>query len=139
MKYLSIDGWRQAQLYSSWQCSIMRFQHRVMPAARLSVVFVQVNLVGKAQTSYLPGVLVPEVNAGGAAELAGFKAGDIILRVGDYEVPATNRQVRFCWTSLSHQQWHQGHSSSSSGSSTVYIMTCGMQGVGAWRAATMCQ
>lgn len=53
----------------------------------------QVNLVGKAQTSYLPGVLVPEVNAGGAAELAGFKAGDIILRVGDYEVAATSKQV----------------------------------------------
>jgi S1-C subfamily serine protease len=70
-------------------------EHLVLPAALLSVVFVQVNLVGKAQTSYLPGVLVPEVNAGGAAELAGFKPGDVILRVGDYEVPATNRQVRF--------------------------------------------
>lgn len=49
--------------------------------------------MGKAQTSYLPGVLVPEVNAGGAAEQAGFKAGDIILRVGNYEVAANNKQV----------------------------------------------
>jgi S1-C subfamily serine protease len=54
---------------------------------------VQVNLVGKAQTSYLPGVLIPEVNAGGAAALAGLKSGDIILRVGDFEVPASNKQV----------------------------------------------
>jgi S1-C subfamily serine protease len=59
----------------------------------LAISFTQVNLVGKAQTSYLPGVLVPEVNAGGAAQLAGFKPGDIILRVGDYEVPASNQQV----------------------------------------------
>lgn len=53
----------------------------------------QVNLVGKAQTSYLPGVLVPEVNVGGAADQAGFKAGDVILRVGDYEVAASSKQV----------------------------------------------
>lgn len=58
-----------------------------------SVPSVQVNLVGKAQTSYLPGVLVPEITAGGAAELAGFRPGDVILRVGDYEVPASNKQV----------------------------------------------
>jgi hypothetical protein len=53
----------------------------------------QVNIVGKAQTSYLPGVLVPEINAGGVAELAGFQPGDIILRVGDYTVPANPSQV----------------------------------------------
>lgn len=63
----------------------------------------QVNLVGKAQTSYLPGVLVPEVNAGGAAEQAGFKAGDIILRVGQYEVAATNKQVGCCDTVSSEE------------------------------------
>lgn len=62
-------------------------------AVLLLRAWTQVNLVGKAQTSYLPGVLVPEVTAGGAAELAGFRPGDIILRVGDYEVPATNKQV----------------------------------------------
>lgn len=59
----------------------------------LAVLFAQVNLVGKAQTSYLPGVLVPEVNVGGAADQAGFKAGDLILRVGDYEVAASSKQV----------------------------------------------
>jgi hypothetical protein len=65
----------------------------------------QVNLVGKAQTSYLPGVLVPEVNAGGAAALAGFKSGDIILRVGDFEVPASNKQV--CTEQQRQQQRRQ--------------------------------
>lgn len=53
----------------------------------------QVNIVGKAQTSYLPGVLVPEVNAGGVAEQAGFQKGDVILRVGDHEVQANPSQV----------------------------------------------
>jgi S1-C subfamily serine protease len=56
-------------------------------------VILQMNVVGKAQTSYLPGVLVPEINAGGVAEQAGFQPGDIILRVGDYTVAANPRQV----------------------------------------------
>lgn len=53
----------------------------------------QIEVVGKAQTSYLPGVLVPEVNAGGAAEAAGFQPGDVILRIGDHEVAANPGQV----------------------------------------------
>jgi membrane-associated protease RseP (regulator of RpoE activity) len=59
----------------------------------LAVLFAQVNLVGKAQTSYLPGVLVPEVNPGGVAEQAGFHTGDVILRVGDHEIKANPDQV----------------------------------------------
>eukprot|EP00882_Tetradesmus_deserticola_P004054 GHRQ01004283.1.p1 GENE.GHRQ01004283.1~~GHRQ01004283.1.p1 ORF type:complete len:461 (+),score=152.74 GHRQ01004283.1:276-1658(+) len=59
----------------------------------LAVLFAQMNIVGKAQTSYLPGVLVPEINAGGVAEQAGFQRGDIILRVGDYTVAANPAQV----------------------------------------------
>jgi C-terminal processing protease CtpA/Prc len=61
------------------------------------VTYLQMNIVGKAQTSYLPGVLVPEINAGGVAEQAGFQPGDIILRVGDYTVAANPGQVR-CFT-----------------------------------------
>lgn len=53
----------------------------------------QVNTVGKAQSSYLPGVLVPEINRGGVAEQAGFRGGDIILRVGGYEIKANPSQV----------------------------------------------
>ncbi|KAF8062708.1 hypothetical protein HT031_004037 [Scenedesmus sp. PABB004] len=59
----------------------------------LAVLFAQVNVVGKAQTSYLPGVLVPEVTPGGVAAAAGFQPGDVILRVGDFEVPANPGQV----------------------------------------------
>jgi hypothetical protein len=53
----------------------------------------QVNTVGKAETAYLPGVLVPEVIVGGAADEAGFKPGDTILRVGNYTVAASSEQV----------------------------------------------
>lgn len=59
----------------------------------LAILFAQVNIVGKAQSSYLPGVLVPEINAGGVAERAGFMPGDVILRVGDFIVPANPSQV----------------------------------------------
>lgn len=57
------------------------------------LLLLQVNIVGKAQSSYLPGVLVPEINAGGVAERAGFMPGDVILRVGDFIVPANPSQV----------------------------------------------
>eukprot|EP00775_Hariotina_reticulata_P009294 gene9294-9459_t len=59
----------------------------------LAVLFAQVNLVGKAETSYLPGVLVPEVTKGGVADQAGFKSGDIILRVGNMEFKPNPGQV----------------------------------------------
>eukprot|EP00878_Enallax_costatus_P002424 GHUV01002601.1.p1 GENE.GHUV01002601.1~~GHUV01002601.1.p1 ORF type:complete len:473 (+),score=117.90 GHUV01002601.1:154-1572(+) len=59
----------------------------------LAVLFAQMNIVGKAQTSYLPGVLVPQINSGGVAERAGFQQGDVILRVGDHEVKANPLQV----------------------------------------------
>jgi S1-C subfamily serine protease len=53
----------------------------------------QIGTVGKAESAYLPGVKVPEVNAGGAAERAGIRAGDVLLRVGDYQVKAAPDQV----------------------------------------------
>lgn len=64
-----------------------------MTCTHFGCLSVQVNLVGKAQTSYLPGVLVPEVNTGGVAQQAGFQKGDVILRVGDHEVKANPDQV----------------------------------------------
>lgn len=57
------------------------------------VLFTQVSTVGKLETGYLPGVKVPEVIAGSAAQRAGVKAGDVILGVNDYEVLAAPDQV----------------------------------------------
>lgn len=54
----------------------------------------QVGTVGKAENAYLAGVRVPDVTAGGVAERAGIRAGDVLLRVGDYEVRAAPDQVR---------------------------------------------
>jgi hypothetical protein len=49
--------------------------------------------VGKAESAYLPGVRVPDVTPGGVAERAGVRAGDVLLRVGDYTVQAAPDQV----------------------------------------------
>lgn len=49
--------------------------------------------MGKAESAYLPGVKVPEVTAGGAAQRAGIRAGDVLLLVGEYEVRAAPDQV----------------------------------------------
>lgn len=49
--------------------------------------------MGKAESAYLPGVRVPEVIPGGAAQRAGLLPGDVLLRVGDYEVRAAPDQV----------------------------------------------
>jgi S1-C subfamily serine protease len=59
----------------------------------LLVSWLQINIVGKAESDYLPGVQVPQVIAESAAEKAGLKPGDLILRVGDYEVKAAADQV----------------------------------------------
>ncbi|KAI8467700.1 MAG: intramembrane metalloprotease [Monoraphidium minutum] len=58
-----------------------------------AVLFAQVSTVGKAENAYLPGVRVPEVTPGGIAARAGVQAGDVLLRVGDYEVRAAPDQV----------------------------------------------
>lgn len=58
-----------------------------------AALFAQVGTVGKAESAYLPGVKVPEVMPGGAAERAGLRAGDVVLRVGSYEVRAAPDQV----------------------------------------------
>ena len=54
----------------------------------------QIGTVGKAESAYLPGVRVPDVTPGGIAERAGLRGGDVLLRVGDYEVRAAPDQVR---------------------------------------------
>lgn len=47
----------------------------------------QVATVGTAGTpEYLPGIRVPEVVRGSVADLAGFRAGDLILKVNDAPV-----------------------------------------------------
>ena len=56
--------------------------------------WLQVNIVGKAESDYLAGVQVPQVIAESAAERAGIKPGDLILRVGNYQVTASPDQVR---------------------------------------------
>ncbi len=58
-----------------------------------SVLFAQVSTIGKAESDYLVGVKVPEVISGGVAERAGIRAGDVLLRVGEYEVKAAPDQV----------------------------------------------
>lgn len=58
-----------------------------------AVLFAQVGTVGKAESAYLPGVKVPEVTVGGVADRAGIRAGDVLLRIGDYEVKAAPDQV----------------------------------------------
>lgn len=50
--------------------------------------------IGKAESAYLPGVRVPDVTLGGVAERAGIRSGDVLLRVGEYEVRAAPDQVR---------------------------------------------
>jgi len=53
-----------------------------------------VGTVGKAESAYLAGVRVPSVTSGGVAERAGIRAGDVVLRVGDYLIKAAPDQVR---------------------------------------------
>jgi len=45
-------------------------------------LLLQMLVVGKAEYDYMPGVKVPEVTRGGAAERAGLRAGDTLVRVG---------------------------------------------------------
>lgn len=59
----------------------------------LSVLFTQVNTIGKAETAYLAGVKVPEVQQSSAAARAGLQPGDLILRVGDFQVTSAPSQV----------------------------------------------
>ena len=58
-----------------------------------AVLFTQVNTVGLLQESYLPGVAVPDVVAGSAAERGGLKKGDIILTVDADVLPARPQSV----------------------------------------------
>jgi membrane-associated protease RseP (regulator of RpoE activity) len=53
----------------------------------------QMLIVGKAEYDYLPGVRVPDVTRGGAAELAGLKKGDTLVRVGSAQLGTGPGQV----------------------------------------------
>lgn len=57
------------------------------------VLYIQAVTVGKAELAFQPGVKVPIVNQASAAEQAGLKPGDIILKVGDYEVKAAAGEI----------------------------------------------
>ncbi|KIZ07162.1 Putative zinc metalloprotease [Monoraphidium neglectum] len=65
-----------------------------------AVLFAQISTVGKAESAYLPGVRVPDVTPGGVAERAGVRAGDVLLRVGDYTVQAAPDQVAAVVTAI---------------------------------------
>jgi len=56
-------------------------------------LLVQVSTVGKAETAFLPGVRIPEVVSGSAAARAGFRDGDLLLKVDGLDVPAAPEQV----------------------------------------------
>jgi membrane-associated protease RseP (regulator of RpoE activity) len=62
-------------------------------AFALLTLLAQMLVVGKAEYDYLPGVKVPDVTKGGAAEAAGLKAGDTIVRVGKAELSTGPGQV----------------------------------------------
>ena len=49
-------------------------------------VHAQVSTVGMAQSTWLPGVRVPDVNVGSVAEAAGMRRGDIIARLDGQDV-----------------------------------------------------
>ncbi len=65
----------------------------VMVAGVLAnLVFAYISLVTMFGTvgiptvgAYLPGVVIPQVSASGAAQSAGIQAGDIVLQLGDYD------------------------------------------------------
>ena len=54
---------------------------------------VQANTIGMAEAKYEPGVRIPEVTSTSVAAQAGFKSGDIILKINSKDVPASNTAV----------------------------------------------
>jgi len=58
-----------------------------------AVLLLQVGTVGKAETTFDAGVVIPKVTPASAAARAGFRDGDVILGVGDYRVGAAASQV----------------------------------------------
>lgn len=51
----------------------------------------QASTVGMGETSILPGVKVPKVIPGSAAELSGMRKGDVIVAIGDRPI-SNNRE-----------------------------------------------
>ena len=56
-------------------------------------LFIQAETVGKAYTTYQPGIRIPEVTLGSAAERAGLKNGDLVLEIDSFKIPAAPSQV----------------------------------------------
>lgn len=61
----------------------------------------QINVVGKAETSFLPGVKIPSLAPTSLAAKSGLRGGDVILYVGDKEITSDPGQVGKCYTSHS--------------------------------------
>jgi C-terminal processing protease CtpA/Prc len=53
----------------------------------------QITVVGKAETSFLPGVKIPSLADTSLAARSGLKSGDVILRVGDAQISSDPGQV----------------------------------------------
>jgi len=49
-------------------------------------LLVQISLIGKAETSFLPGVKIPSLAPTSLAAQSGLQGGDIIMRVGDTDI-----------------------------------------------------
>jgi len=58
-----------------------------------AVLLLQVATVGKAETAYLAGVRMPNVDASSVASRGGLRSGDIIMRVGDQTISSAPNQV----------------------------------------------
>ena len=56
-------------------------------------MLLQVSTIGVIQTSFLPGVRIPEVVQGSVADRAGFKPGDKVTKVQGQEIRASATAV----------------------------------------------
>jgi len=54
----------------------------------------QISIVGKAETSFLPGVKIPSLAPSSLAAQSGLQGGDVIVRVGDVDITADAGEVR---------------------------------------------
>ncbi|GAX86370.1 hypothetical protein CEUSTIGMA_g13782.t1, partial [Chlamydomonas eustigma] len=58
-----------------------------------TVLLLQVGTVGKAIIDYEPGVRLPDIVRGTAAERCGLQDNDVLMQIDEWNVPASSRQV----------------------------------------------
>lgn len=55
----------------------------------------QASTIGMAEPVYAPGVRIPELASSSVAAQAGMRSGDIILRIGKKDLPASAQSVPY--------------------------------------------